>query len=216
MRMGRFATIGAAAACVAFFAACESTEDPIAPPPAQNLTSAEAEALNEKITAMAFQGWGFDQATASTVPAAGPGVSMNAVGAPITIDWALGVRTACDEGGTFDIDGTITGTIDDQTLAGDLTLGVTTSMVDCGFMAETQVFTFDTSPDLQLDGTVAWDRNGLVGVSTFTYAGGLDWAAADGRSGSCTFDVTVTLRQDGTETAAGTVCGESVDSGAGS
>lgn len=211
--MKRYARIGVAAACVAFFGACEDGADVIAPPQG-DLAPAEAESLNETIVGLAFQGWGFDQAAASRVPAPGAGVSMSLAGVPINIDWAVSVSTACDEGGTFGVDGAISGSIDDQTLAGSLTLDVATSMTDCGFLAEEQVFTFNTNPDLQLEGSVSWDQNGLVGTSTFTYNGGLDWAAADGRSGSCTFNVSVSLAQDGAETASGTVCGVSVDSGA--
>ena len=210
--MKRYTRIGVAAACVAFFGACENGEDPIAPPQGE-LAPAEAEALNQTIIGLAFQGWGFDQAAASRVPAAGEGVSMSVAGAPINIDWALSVTTPCDEGGTFGVDGAITGSIDDQTLAGTLSLDVGTSMTDCGFLAEEQIFTFNTNPDLQLEGSVSWDQSGLVGTSTFTYDGGLDWAAADGRSGSCSFNVSVSLSQDGTETASGTVCGVNVDSG---
>ena len=208
-RMRRYAKVGVTAACVAFFAACENTEDPIAPPQ-QELTSAEAESINETIVGLAFQGWGFDQAAGSRVPAPGGGLAASM--APINIDWALNVETACDEGGTFGVSGAITGSIDDQTFAGNLTLGVTTSMTACAVIAEEQTITLTTNPDFQLDGTVAWDQNGLVGTSTFTYVGGLDWSASDGRSGSCDFNVTVTLAQDGSETAAGQVCGVSVDS----
>ncbi len=210
MRTKRYAKIGMAAACVAFFGACDNG-DVLAPQ--GTLAPAEAEALNETIVGLAFQGWGFDQAAASRVPAPGAGVSMSVAGAPINIDWALSVSTVCDEGGTFGVDGSISGSIDDQTLAGTLSLDVATTMSDCGFLAEEQIFTFNTNPDLQLEGSVSWDQSGLVGVSTFTYNGGLDWAAADGRNGNCTFNVSVSLAQDGTETASGTVCGVTVDSG---
>jgi len=209
--MKRYAKIGVTAACVAFFGACEDGEDLIAPPQG-DLSSAEAESLNETIVGLAFQGWGFDQAAASRVPAPGEGVSMSLAGVPINIDWALSVSTACDEGGTFAVTGAVTGTIDDQTQAGTLALDVATSMTDCGFLAEDQIFMFTTNPDLQLEGMVSWDQNGLVGTSTFTYIGGIDWSAADGRSGSCSFDLMVSLAQDGAETASGTICGETVDS----
>ncbi len=211
MRRARLSRIGLAATSVALFAGCESTDDPLGP--GQQLTASEAAAVNQQIVQLAFDGWDFGQAAASRAPRAEEGVSMSVAGAPITIDWSLGVSTACELGGTFDVNGEITGSIDDQTFAGDFQLDVMTSMTDCAFMADEQVFTFNTNPDLQLSGSTSWDANGLVGTSIYTYVGGLDWAAADGRSGSCAVDVVASLAPDGTESATGTICGLPVDSG---
>lgn len=216
MRNQSFKRFGVAAASVAFFAACHSSQAPFDVEPGTALSANEAAAINQELVALAFGGWDFGQATPSPAqaPAGGDGVSASfATGVPISIDWSLGVSTQCDQGGTFDASGAITGSIDDQTLAGNLTLDITTSMTDCAFTADQTIVTFNTNPDLQLNGSTAWNQAGLVGSSTYTYAGGLDWSAADGRSGSCTFDVVVTLAQDGTQTATGTVCNRTVDSG---
>lgn len=203
--------MGLAVAGLAFLAACDSAEEPLGPGPGGQLSASETTAVSQEIVQLAFDGWDFGQATASYVPRAGEGVSMSVAGAPITIDWTLSVSTACDQGGTVGVSGVISGSIDDQTFAGNLQLDVTTSMNDCAFLADEQVFTFNTNPDLQLSGSTAWDANGLVGTSTYTYVGGLDWAAADGRSGSCAVDVLVSLSSDGTEVVTGTICGASVD-----
>jgi len=198
-------------ASLGLLAACHNAPEPLGPGGGgQQLSANEAADINAAVVQLAFDGWDFGQATSSRVP--GEGVSLSS--APIDIDWSLGVSTACDQGGTFDVNGAITGSIDDQTFAGSLALDVTTAMTDCGFMADEQVFTFNTNPALQLSGSAQWDQNGLVGSSTFTYVGGLDWAAADGRSGSCSFDVLVTVRQDGSEAASGTICGVAVADGA--
>jgi hypothetical protein len=210
----RLAVAGLAAAVIVVFEACGSESQP-AGPTGQGLTTSEAAALNQQIVGMVIQGWGFDGTAPSLAPIVDEGVSLSVASAPVTFDWAVDVTTPCDQGGTFDIDGAISGTIDDQTLAGSLQVNVATSLTNCGLMLEGQVFTFNTDPALQFSGSNTFDAEGLVGTSTYTYVGGLGWAAADGRSGNCQFDVRVTLQADGAQAATGTVCGHSVNSTAG-
>lgn len=212
MRRHRSADIGLTVAAIVLLAACGAGEP--TGPSGQGLTTSEAAALNQQIVGMVIQGWGFDGTAPSMAPTADE-VSLSMVAAPVTFDGTVDLTTPCDRGGTFHIDGSISGTIDDQTLEGSLAVDVATSLTSCGLVLEGQVFTFDTNPALRFGGSNAFDADGLVGTSTYTYAGGLDWSAADGRSGSCRFDVRVTLEADGTQVASGTVCDHSVDSGGG-
>lgn len=203
----RFGMIAITAASVALFAGCR--DDSVAGLGAGGgeLSAAEVQALNEAMVDKAFEGWDFGEATASRVP---EGIALNAVGAPISIDHAVTVSAACEQGGTASVDGAVTGTIDDQTFAGQLSLDVTTSMVACAFPAEGTLFTVDTEPDLSLSGSVAWDQTGIVGTAEFTYVGGIAWTTDDGRSGTCSIDVLVSLSQDGSSAASGTACGVDV------
>lgn len=68
----------------------------------------------------------------------------------------------------------------------------------------------DTNPDLRLAGDFSFADGAPVGVSTFTYSGAVLWEAEDGRSGSCSYDVVVTVSPDGSTAESGTVCGTSV------
>ena len=106
--------------------------------------------------------------------------------------------------------GSISGTIDDQTFSGDLSLDVATSAINCIFAHEETQFTLNTSPDLVLSGGFAFDQGGLVGNAAFTYLGTILWGADDGRSGSCDYDVSVAYNADGSTVESGTVCGQSL------
>lgn len=207
----RLATRGLVVAALASLGACGGESQP-AGPSGQGLTTREAAALNQQIVGMVLQGWGFDGTAPSVAPTPEEGVSLSVAGAPVTFDWAVDVTTPCDQGGTFHIGGSISGTVDDQTLEGSLQIDVSTSLTGCQLILDGHPFTLNTNPALQFSGSNSFDADGLVGTSTYTYVGGLDWAAADGRSGGCQFDVRVTLQADGAQTASGTVCGYSVDS----
>ncbi|MDX1576891.1 MAG: hypothetical protein R3266_00335 [Gemmatimonadota bacterium] len=204
--------IGIGVAGLAFLAACGGDGDPAGPGDGDELSVSEAAALSSEIVELAFQGWSFGQATNAVAPGVGTGeeLSLSVAGVPLTVDYAVDVTSTCELGGSFHVSGAISGTIDDQTLAGQLALDVSTGMTDCTIPAERTTFTLNTNPALALSGSVAWDQAGLVGTSSFAYAGALDWSTADGRRGSCVIDVLVTLAQDGSGVESGTVCGVSV------
>ena len=130
--------------------------------------------------------------------------------APIAIDYAVSVSGECPLGGTLSVSGAVTGTIDDQTFAGDLDLGLTTAASACGIDHQQTAITVDTNPDLVLAGSFAFDQGQLVGEAVFTYLGTVSWVTDDGRSGSCSYDVLVTATSDGSLAQSGTVCGTSL------
>lgn len=187
-------------------AGCQNA-DVAAPDPGEGpgtLTAAEIAALSDFMMNGAFDGWDFGEAGGG-----GGGASLLS-GAPITIDYAVTVANDCPAGGTLSVSGAITGTIDDQTFAGALDLGLTTSASACAFVHEQTMMTVDTDPDLVLDGSFAFDQGQLVGEAVFTYLGTVMWTTDDGRSGSCTYDVLVTATSDGSLAQNGSVCGTSL------
>jgi hypothetical protein len=104
----------------------------------------------------------------------------------------------------------VVGSIDDQTGAGDLALDITSSLTDCAVQADESTFTLNTNPALVLAGSFEFADGALASPSVFTFDGGFDWTASDGRAGSCVYDVTVTMETDGAFVESGTVCGVSI------
>jgi len=203
MKIGRWITWIAVALGAASMSACQNA-DVAAPEGAGDpLTTAEAAAISEYLMNGAFQGWDFSEA------GSGSGAALLA-GTPITIEHAVTATAPCPLGGTLSVSGAISGSIDDQTFAGDLELGLTTTATGCAILHDGVQLSVDTGPDLQLEGSFAFDQTGLVGEATFTYVGALAWSSDDGRSGSCSYDVLVTADSGGSLVQSGTVCGTSL------
>lgn len=206
MRNGnRIARLAAVVTFVSF-AACQTSEVTGPQQEGEGSVSAnEASAITNFIVGSTFEGWGFDDVGGG----GGGGASLRS-GVPITIDYGLDVTTGCPLGGELGVSGAISGSIDDQTLAGNLSLDVATSATNCGFAHEEIQFTLNTNPDLVLSGGFAFDQGQLVGDATFTYVGTVLWATDDGRSGSCSYDVTLTADAAGQSVESGTVCGQAL------
>jgi hypothetical protein len=209
MKRAHSTRILAAAAGVAFFAACHSESEPLGPQPGggDEISAAEAAAINEVLIGFAFDGWDLGD-FGSTSRAPGEGIALSSV--PIAIDFAIDTSAPCPQGGTAAVSGSIEGSVDDQTFAGNLDLTVATTLTDCAATADGKGFTFNTSPSLVLDGSFAWDQTGLSDVAAFTYAGSVDWVTGD-RSGTCAYDVQVSVSPSGATAANGTVCGISIN-----
>lgn len=209
MKRGHSTRILAAAASVAFLAACQSDSEPLGPQTGagDEISAAEAAAINEVLIGFAFDGWDFGD-FGSTSRAPGDGIALSSV--PIAIDFAIDATAACPQGGTVAVSGSIEGSVDDQTFEGSLDLTIATTLTDCAATADGRGFTFNTSPSLVLAGSFAWDQTGLSDVAAFVYAGSVDWATGD-RSGTCSYDVQVSVSPSGATAANGTVCGISVN-----
>jgi len=203
----RFANLAAAGGLV-LFAACSDSGSPTGPGGSGEISAAEAAAISDFMVGQAFTGWDFGSIGGSSVQADRQAALQS--GVPIAIDYTASAEGPCPEGGTVAATVSVEGSIDDQTLAGDLDLEVVTSATSCGIVAEGTGFTIDTSPDLTLTGGFSFADGQLVGESTLTYAGAILWSSEDGRSGSCTYDVVVTLTASSTAVASGTACGTSL------
>lgn len=204
---GAVGRLGLGATSLALLVGCGG--DPVAPG-GDDLSQAEAAAIAEFMSGAAFDGWRFDEgegAAASAAPTARASVS----GEPIQFDVTIDAESFCPVDGTVSVAGLFAGTIDGETQTGTVALGIVVSADGCTFPAEETVFTVDTSPDLQMEGDFAWEAGQPVGEQTFSYAGGIEWTAEDGRSGTCTIDLQVTRDEDGTLVESGSACGVSID-----
>ena len=204
--MGKRLTRSGAAAALLLATAC-SSDDVTAPIPSggDQLSANEAAAISEFLTSAAFMSWDF-----SDVAGGGGGGAALQSGSPITIDYAVDATVPCPISGQVGVQGAISGSIDDATYSGSLDLDIATSAAACAFLAESTQFTLDTNPDLVLTGAFAFDEGEIVGDAVFTYTGGVQWLADDGRSGSCSYDVSVTVNLSGSAVQTGTVCGQSL------
>ena len=203
--MRRIGRIGLAAVSVAWSAACQN-DTPLGP--GDPLSAGEAASISNQVIALAFGAFDFGDVggSASFVP----NPAANAAGAPVDIDYSASVSASCPVSGTAGISVAVAGTIDDQTGAGNLTLDISSSMSDCAVQTDGLTFTLNTNPDLVLAGSFQFADGALASQSVFTFDGGFDWSASDGRAGSCVYDVTVTMETDGAFVESGTVCGVSI------
>ena len=129
-------------------------------------------------------------ALSSAFASVGAGAQAGAAQAPISVSEDFNVTVEC-ESGTLKVSGSIDGTVDDETFDTDLTTTVRWEPNACVVSDETTTFTVDGAPyiDLALDLTSTQD---LVTVSG-TQSGGFSFTSSDGRTGSCSMDVTFSI-----------------------
>ncbi len=147
-------------------------------------------------------------ALGSAFESVGAGAQAGAAQAPISVSENFNVSVPC-ESGTLNVSGSISGTVDDVTFDTDLTTTVRWDPNACVVSDGTNTFTVDGAPyiDLALDLTSTQD---LVTVSG-TQSGGFSFTTSDGRTGSCSMDVTFSIVTTATSvdaTVTGTICGQ--------
>ena len=147
-------------------------------------------------------------ALSSAFASVGAGAQAGPAQAPISVSETFDVSVPC-ESGTLDVSGSISGTVDDVTFDTDLTTTVRWDPNACAVSDGTNTFTVDGAPyiDLALDLTSTQD---LVTVSG-TQSGGFSFTSSDGRTGSCSMDVTFSIVTTATSvdaTVTGTICGQ--------
>ncbi len=147
-------------------------------------------------------------ALSSAFASVGAGAQAGPAQAPISVSEDFNVTVEC-ESGTLKVSGSIDGTFDDETFDTDLTTTVRWEPNACVVSDETTTFTVDGAPyiDLALDLTSTQD---LVTVSG-TQSGGFSFTSSDGRTGSCSIDVTFSIVTTATSvdaTVTGTICGQ--------
>ncbi len=168
-------------------------DDPTGVNSGAELTSAEVAAV------IAALGTAFDSVGVSA--AAAPAQT------PIVVNQSFDVSVPC-ESGTLRVSGSIAGSVDDVTFDSDITTTVSWDPNACVVSDGTNTFTVDGAPhiDLVLNLTSTQDALTLSGTET----GGFSFTSSDGRSGSCTLDVTFSILTDSTgitSTVTGTICG---------
>lgn len=150
------------------------------------------------------------QAQAAEQAAAGPAL------APVTVNEQTSGMATCPLGGSLSVDGTVSGTVDDETGELDLDVSLDMSHDDCRSEHEVSgtQFTLSGDPSLAMDMGMAFsEADGLEMAGTME--GWVSWSISDGREGSCAIDLSLEfdIEFDPTHIAAsieGQVCGHSV------
>jgi hypothetical protein len=110
--------------------------------------------------------------------------------ADIDVNQSVNISTGCNLGGEISLSGSVEGTVDDETFASNLEMGI----------------------GIQFDACIIASEENTVSVDG-SQVGGFDFTTNDGRIGSCAIDIDFSASlSDGTSaqsSVTGTVCGRS-------
>ena len=196
MKMQRF--LGTLA-IVSFLAAC--SDGGVSPTEGDPLTELESEALAGELLEGAFSGM-----TAGLTGQGTQSPSLSQV--PVSFSLDITHVESCEGSGTIDLAVSMSGTIDDVTGEGDLSLDIVETMNDCVVTVETVVFTVNGNPNITMTGDFTMSGQDISG--TFGFNGGFSYTAADGRQGSCGVDVDIVFSPTSLSYT-GTVCNTTID-----
>lgn len=160
----------------------------------EGLTQQEAQ---EMVEALASTG-AFSPTTGGSM-----GMSSSAAGVPVEVD--VSTSNSCPGGGSVQVQGTLSGDMNQETGAGEFQLSLDQTHQDCTASSESgRSFTFNGSPSVDTDMDFTTTADGTFDV-TGTNTGGFDWQS-QGESGSC--DVNLSYEFSGSaETFSGSVEG---------
>ncbi|MEX2473192.1 MAG: hypothetical protein WEA34_13475 [Gemmatimonadota bacterium] len=164
-----------------------------------DLSQAEAEALAEVVGSTVF----------SSTTSEMPGAQGAPARTPISGSESVSATVPCELGGTVGVDGSLEYSGDTETVI-NATFGLT--QVHNGCVAESQDgirFTLDGAPDVTSNVSMTVGENELSMEGT--YGGAVDWST-DGREGTCSLDVSLSvdmsgMAESGSVSMSGTVCG---------
>lgn len=122
------------------------------------------------------------------------------------INVSVSHQTTCTSGGALDIEGSLTGSIDNNG-SGILQLGMTETINNWTCI---QPFTFNGAPDLSAAGTFTFLNGQLATAASIEFGGGFSWTG-NGGSGTCSINVTMNFNPDNTGDMSGTVCNQQVN-----
>ena len=140
------------------------------------------------------------------------GLSLNLM-SPVPVSLTIDESGPCGGDGTATVNGSVDGTVDDQTGAGSLEFDITHGFTNCQVVGELHTYVVSGEPNIRLTGRFEFD-GGQTFSGTFDLVGGFGFSVDDGRSGTCGVDVSASINVNGTSlttTATGTVCGVSVN-----
>jgi hypothetical protein len=117
----------------------------------------------------------------------------------------------CPQGGDVKLEGTLTHTGDAATHSGSTTFDATRTDESCAFNHNGVTITITGNPNVKLTASQSV-TNGVPGVRTATKVGSFNWSRSNGKSGTCTVNVTHTW-DPATHTLhiQGTFCNQTVD-----
>ncbi len=175
-------------------------DDPMGVNSGDELSDAEIQAIFN-----AFGG-AFDDIDASaSVAAPADGIQM----AEIHVDQSVNVSAPCDLGGEISLNGSVDGTVDDETFASDIEMEVGVQFDACAVASDQNTLT--------VDGDIQFDSHVVLSETEFSadgsQVGGFEFTTNDGRTGSCAIDIdfsaSYTEGASAQSNVSGTVCGRS-------
>ncbi|CAA9373415.1 MAG: hypothetical protein AVDCRST_MAG89-4793 [uncultured Gemmatimonadetes bacterium] len=119
---------------------------------------------------------------------------------------------ACPAGGNVTVTGTVERAIDRATQSGTLSVNAKRVENACAFQQRNGVtVTVTGQPSTSMAAKQIFEK-GVPGVLTQTQKGAFSWTRSNGKSGTCTVDLTSTFNHaTRTATVKGTFCGRAVD-----
>ncbi len=177
--------------------------DATAPATGSKLAPDEAQALAASMAA-SVDAYAGAVPSASLVGTLGAGTPFG----PITFT----KEHACPKGGSVQPDLTIQGTVD--MTAHSLTMDVsgTETPKDCAYPVKSVTITVNGNPNIAITGHLAIVAGVPSGAQTYSQKGGFSWKSSDGRSGTCTVDLTSSADfSKNLRTVTGTFCGQTID-----
>lgn len=168
------------------------------------LTSDEAAGLTAQMAGAGVAGAGSGIAGS---PARASGLEA----VPVPINVTVNHTQSCQGGGSINMTGSVSGSIDSETQDGTLSVNITQSITDCRLTEAGKEFTVSGNPNLQVTGNVTIVGGQPSGTQTLTFTGAFQWSANDGRSGSCEIDITINWSPTtASASVTGTACGHNV------
>jgi hypothetical protein len=175
-------------------------DNPVGVNSGDELTDAEIQAIFN-----AFSGAFSDVNASAHVVAPADGIQM----ADIQVDHSVNVTAPCALGGEITLDGSVNGTVNDETFASDLVMEVDVLFAACGVASDQNTLT--------VDGDIEFDSHVVLSETEFSangsQEGGFEFTTNDGRSGSCAIDIEFSASYtEGTSaqsSVSGRVCGRS-------
>lgn len=128
---------------------------------------------------------------------------------PVPVNSTFDVSVPC-ESGAVTVAGSAVGTLDDQTLEGDLSLQITWDFDGCVVTGDYGAITVNGQPDISFIASYVFGQQ-QMSVNA-TQAGGFSYSITDGRSGVCLIDLTLGSTYDVAtsqeeQTVSGMICG---------
>jgi hypothetical protein len=118
----------------------------------------------------------------------------------------------CPLGGSVKVEGTLTRTGNRETHTGSTQYNATRTEQACAFnLRSGGSITLNGNPNTAVTGS--WSvTNGVPGIRTMTQKGSFAWARSNGRTGTCSLDLTATWDPaTHTQTVKGTFCNRTID-----
>lgn len=204
MRFRKTFTVYATTAALVALAAC-SADDPLGVNSGDPLSPQEIQSVFDAMST-AFASGGVNPSS----PSALPGISR----APIPIDQEFIFAAACPLEGSIGINGSADGQIDDETLAGNLSIQFTHTFNGCMVSANGITITVSHNPPIVFQGDFTFSQDELSVDGS--ERGGFEYVTSDDREGSCAIDMSFSIShnsatQTSSASVTGRVCGVSAD-----